>query len=393
MSELPLPPSHSRTNETQEAQRFAAGQLSTWISVAVNAILTLGQIIIGLMANAQSLVADGMHSLSDMVSDFFVLYANRQAQEPADANHPYGHGRIETVSSFFLGVALLAVGLGFLWSGANRWQTLGQLPPIQPIAFWAALFTLAAKEGLFRYQLAVAERVRSPMLVANAWHQRADAASSLVVAVGIGGSLLGYTWGDLLASILVGVMIARMGWRFARDAMMELIDTGLGEAETRAIRKTLRETPGVVGLHELRTRRMAHNVLVDAHIQVGARISVSEGHHIAEVARCRVLSAHPEVLDVLVHIDPEEDRGAAVCDILPARQDILQGLAPAWAEGPAPTRVQLHYLDGGVVVEVCYAAADLPALGGLEALSARLEAEVASLPAIREWSVYIRSAP
>lgn len=370
-----------------EAQRFAAGQTSTWISVAVNAVLTLGQIIIGFMANAQSLVADGMHSLSDMLSDFFVLYANRQARVPADANHPYGHGRIETVSSFFLGVILLAVGLGFLWSAANRWQNLGQLAPVQPLALGAALFTLAAKEALFRYQLAVAERVRSPMLVANAWHQRADAASSLVVAVGIGGSLLGYAWGDLLACILVGLMIARMGWRFARDAMLELIDTGLDEAETRAIRETLRQTPGVVGLHELRTRRMAHHVLVDAHIQVGGRISVSEGHHIAEAARCRVLAAHPEVLDVLVHIDPEEDRGSPTCSVLPGRDEILATLNPALAPHPLPSRVQLHYLDGGVVVEVVYGQSQFETPAGLVTIQQALDSIAQQTPAITSITV------
>jgi cation diffusion facilitator family transporter len=144
-------------------------------------------------------------------------------------------------------------------------------------------------------------------MMANAWHTRADAASALVVAVGIGGSLLGWLFLDLLAAVIVGFMILKMGLQFAWEALRELVDTGLSDAEVAAIRSTLATTPGVVDLHELRTRRMAHRVLVDVHLQVDGRITVAEGHEIGEIARHRVLTAHPEVLDVLVHLDAEND--------------------------------------------------------------------------------------
>ncbi|MCH2221055.1 MAG: cation diffusion facilitator family transporter, partial [Dechloromonas sp.] len=194
---------------------------------------------------------------------------------------------------------------------------------------------------------------RSQLLTANALHTRADAASALVVVVGIGGALLGWSFLDLLAAALMGFMILRMGAELAWGAFRELIDTGLDGVQVEAIRGTLMATPGVLGLHELRTRRMAHQALVDAHIQVDARISVSEGHRIAESARARVLREHPEVLDVLVHIDPEDDGDPdLVVPRLPAREALLRELQPLLADLPAPEKILLHYLNGKVEVEI-----------------------------------------
>jgi hypothetical protein len=220
-------------------------------------------------------------------------------------------------------------------------------------AMWAALLTLAAKEGLFRYMLAKAERLRSPMLVANAWHARADALSSLVVAAGIGGALLGFNYADAVAAIIVGAMIVRAGFRFAWAAIRELIDTGLSSEEVEAIRATIGSTPGVLSMHELRTRRMAHQVLVDAHVQVNPRISVSEGHRVAESARQRVLDSHPEVLDVLVHVDAENDLLANAAVALPDRTELLAHLRRVLdIDPPEFERTMLHYLGTRVEAEV-----------------------------------------
>lgn len=302
MEQTYIPPS-----EQVDPERFRAGQRITWVSVAVNVVLTTMQVIVGFIANSMALVADAMHTLSDIVADAFVLWANRKGAEVADADHPYGHGRYETAASLVLGLLLTITGAGILISAAGRLQDLGSLPPVGIAAIWAAVITLIAKEGLFRYMLKVAERLRSPMLIANAWHARADALSSLVVAVGVGGALLGFTFADAVAAIIVGAMIIKAGLGFAWEAMRELIDTGLPAAEVAAIRQTLATTPGVVDLHELRTRRMAHRVFVDVHVQVDGDITVREGHEIGEAARKRVLASHPEVLDVLIHLDPEND--------------------------------------------------------------------------------------
>jgi cation diffusion facilitator family transporter len=312
--------------DTGPGSRFAEGQRITWISVGVNIVLTAMQIAVGLIAHSQSLIADAMHTLSDIVADAFVLVANRKGAEAADADHPYGHGRYETAASLVLGLLLAGTGAGILITAASRLQDLGSAPPVGVAAMWAALITLAAKEGLFRYMLVTAERLRSPMLVANAWHARADALSSLVVAAGIGGALLGFNFADAVAAIIVGAMIVKAGLKFTWDAIRELIDTGLSAEEVAAIRRTIAATPGVLSMHELRTRRMAHQVLVDAHVQVNPRISVSEGHRIAETARRRVLASHPEVLDVLVHVDAENDLMGNAAAGLPDRETLLDHL-------------------------------------------------------------------
>ncbi|MDD5176917.1 MAG: cation diffusion facilitator family transporter [Sterolibacterium sp.] len=341
---------------TLDPSRYKESQKVTWVSVVVNIGLTLAQIIIGLMANAQSLVADGFHSLSDLVADFMVLLANYHSRDPADDNHPYGHYRIETAASLALGLLLAATGAAILWSAGVRLQHLGELPQVASIALWTALLALAAKEGLFRYMLAVGKKLRSPMLVANAWHARSDAASSLVVAVGLSGSLLGFRFLDPVAAIIVGFMILRMGLKFTYEAMRELVDTALSDEEVERIRTTLRSTAGVVGLHELRTRRMAHQVLADAHIQVDARISVSEGHRIAEMARKRVLQQHPEVLDVLVHIDAEEDTDPSLRLVeteLPEREELLDHLRTLLSPDLPPfEKTLLHYLGNRVEAEI-----------------------------------------
>ena len=381
-------PHHSQDAASGDS-RFAQGQRITWISVGVNVVLTIMQVFVGWVAHSQSLIADAMHTLSDIVSDAFVLYANRKGAEAADAEHPYGHGRYETAASLVLGVVLAGTGIGILVTAAERLSRLDQLPPVGVAAMWAALFTLAAKEGLFRYMLGIAERLRSPMLVANAWHARADALSSLVVAVGIGGALLGLQFADALAAIVVGAMIVRAGVRFAWGALQELIDTGLDADEVAAIRHTIETTPGVIGLHELRTRRMAHQVLVDAHVQVSPRISVSEGHRVAEQSRARVLAEHHEVLDVLVHIDPENDLPATPGDPshpapLPDRSALLDELNRLLGGGIADDQVVLHFLRRRVEAEVTLTPQDDAARrqGHLDrALAADRDRPAASAPA------------
>ncbi len=338
--------------EPAHPARFAAARKSTWVSIVVNLLLTVMQILAGFFGKSQSLMADGLHSLSDLLSDVLVLFANRHGNKHADADHPYGHARIETAASLILGASLAALGIGLLIAAGLRLQHPEQMQPVHPFTLWIAAVALLAKEGMFRYMLAVAQKVRSQMLVANAWHARSDAASSLVVIVGIIGNLLGYTFLDLVAAGVVGVMIAYMGIQFAREALAELVDTGLSEEEVRAIRNTLKAVPGVIGLHELRTRKMADNALVDAHIMVDPRISVSEGHYIAEAARAAVLKGH-HVLDVMVHVDPEDDATAKPNAHLPQRHLLLAHLNHRLGIClPDSTRITLHYLSGKIEAEL-----------------------------------------
>lgn len=287
----------------QMAQRHAAAQRSTWISVVVNLVLTVLQIAVGVVAKSQALVADGIHSLSDLVADFVVLLASRHSQKDADDDHPYGHQRFETAASLVLGTLLLLVGVGMLWSAVGKLQAPSEIPEVSVLALWVAGFTLVSKELLFRYMLAVAERVKSSMLVANAWHARSDAASSLVVALGIAGNLAGYPILDPIAALVVGLMVTKMGGEFTWEALHDLMDRAADNEEVAAIRQTLLETPGVNGVHDLRTRKMGDMIVVDAHLEVDAELTVQAGHNISVEARNRVLQRH-RVLNLLTHIDP-----------------------------------------------------------------------------------------
>ena len=283
--------------------RAAAASKSTWISVVVNLVLTITQIAAGIFARSQGLVADGIHSLSDLVADFVVLWANHHGRKEADEDHPYGHYRYETAASLVLGALLLVVGLGMLWSAYHKLEAPESVATVHILALWVACAALIAKELLFRYMLAVAKRVKSSMLVANAWHARSDAASSLVVGVGIVGNLAGYPIFDPLAALIVGLMVCRMGWSFGWDALHDLMDRSADEREVQAIRQTIIDTPGVLGVHDLRTRKMGDLIVVDAHVEVDAAQTVEAGHDIAVEVRRRVIERH-RVLNLMAHIDP-----------------------------------------------------------------------------------------
>ena len=285
------------------AERIAAATRSTWVSVGVNLVLTLLQIAAGIFSKSQGLIADGIHSLSDLVADFVVLLAGHHSRKDADADHPYGHHRFETAASLVLGLLLLAVGLGMLWSAVHKLESPETVPQVHVLALWVAGGALVSKELLFRYMLAVAKRVKSSMLVANAWHARSDAASSLVVGIGIIGNLAGYPILDPIAALIVGAMVTRMGWGFSWEALHDLMDRAVDEEEVAAIRQTLLDTPGVEGVHDVRTRKMGDMIVVDAHLEVDARLNVEAGHDITVEARNRVLQRH-RVLNLMTHLDP-----------------------------------------------------------------------------------------
>lgn len=298
-------------------ERAAAASRSTWVSVGVNLLLSTLQIVVGVLSKSQALIADGIHSLSDLVSDFIVLLAGHHSRKDADDEHPYGHQRFETAASLALGGLLLAVGVGMLWSAVNKLQSPESVPTVHTVALWVAGGTLVAKEALFRYMLAAAKRVKSSMLVANAWHARSDAASSLVVGVGIVGNLAGYPILDPIAAAIVGFMIVRMGWSFGWDALHDLMDRAVDEQEVEAIRQTLADTPGIRGVHDLRTRKMGDMIVVDAHLEVDGQLTVEAGHDITVAARDRVLQRH-RVLTLMTHLDPWRRPEAAQAPRVPS---------------------------------------------------------------------------
>lgn len=289
--------------DEQTPAKDAAVKRSTWVSVFVNLGLTISQVVAGIVSGSQGLIADGIHSLSDLLADFVVLVAAHHSKQVPDEQHQYGHHRYENAASLVLGLLLLAVGIGMAWSAVGKLRDPDVIAPVQLIALWVALGALVVKEGLFRYMLAVANRVRSSMLVSNAWHARSDAASSLVVAVGIGGNLLGMPFLDPVAALIVGLLVGKMGFQFSYSSVHDLMDRAATTEETERIRQEILQTPGILSLHDLKTRRAGDLLLVDVHLDIDANLTVAEGHDIAVEARRRVITRHP-VLNVMTHVDP-----------------------------------------------------------------------------------------
>ena len=338
-------------------ERKSASKRATFASIIVNIFLAIGQILLGFIGNSQALIADGVHTLSDLSTDTMVLYAIWHGSKEADDDHPYGHGRIETAATVFLGLLLAIVGAGIAINAALRLTEPEEILTPAPITLVMAIITILSKEGLYRYTISIANRVHSSILRANAWHHRSDAISSIIVLIGIGGSIMGLPYFDSLAAIGLGSMIIRMGALLSWKALKELIDTALSHEEVKAIRKAISNIDGVIDLHMLRTRLMGGRALVDVHLQVDGDISVSEGHQISENVRSRVISEFESVDDVLVHIDPEDDEISRVNIDLPLRNEMSNQIHQALAgiEGAEVTeKITLHYLSGNINVDLTF---------------------------------------
>lgn len=371
--------------ESRQARREDTLRV-TWVGAVVDLVLAVVKIVVGYVAHSQALIADGVHSFSDLVTDAAVLYAAKHSQQDADEEHPYGHGRFETVTTVGLGIALLGVAVGIsLDAGFRLIHPETQVTP-GLMALVVAGISIFSKEALYRYTVFVADRHKSPMLKANAWHHRSDALSSVIVLAGVGGSMAGIKSLDAIAAIGVGIMIAKIGWTLSAHSIRELVDTSLEPERVAAIRKAILSVDGVVSLHILRTRRMAGEALVDVHIQVAPTISVSEGHYISETVRARVIKQIEEVADVMVHIDPENDETAPPPTGLPPRHTLMEQLQQHWQAIPAAARIKtitLHYLDGRIQVDLTL---PLDVLDGIKA--DKLQAEFAqALKPVKSVSV------
>ncbi len=351
--------------DTMEA-RYREVRKVTVVGGVVDLLLGIVKILVGTVAGSQALIADGVHSLSDLATDFLVVYAAKHSHREADEEHPYGHGRIETVATVILGVALVLVAIGICYDALHRMRAPELLGHPGMLALVVALVSVVSKEIIYHYTVRAARRLRSNMLYANAWHSRSDAISSVIVVIGVGGTMYGFTYLDAIAAAAVGVMIAKIGWDLLWKSLQELVDTSLEEDKVEAIRKAILDVAGVHALHMLRTRRSGSDALVDVHIQVDSGLSVSEGHMIGEHVRTRLIGEMDDVSDVTVHIDPEDDEVASPCKDLPLRDEVMRRLENRWAtldEPPDIEKVVLHYLDGKVHVDIFVHPVDLDAAG------------------------------
>ena len=347
--------SHHAHGPVTGDERYSAARHVTLVGSVVDLLLGVAKIVVGLIGNSQALIADGVHSMSDLATDVIVLFAMKHGAQDADEEHPYGHGRIETLATVVLGVALVAVALGIAWDATLRLLNPTLLPHPGWLALSVATLSIASKEAIYHYTMRVADRLGSQLLRANAWHSRSDAISSVVVLIGVIGAMNGLPWFDAVAAIAVAAMIGKIGGDLVWHSAQELIDRAMEPETVARIRDTILAVDGVEALHMLRTRRMAHNGLVDVHILVDPKISVSEGHLISERVRQAVMDKVDGITEVMVHIDPEDDEVSAPSTGLPPRDEVLALLQRRW-EGIDEARdieqLRLHYLDGKIHVEV-----------------------------------------
>lgn len=339
----------------QIEQRHRTTQRVTLVGAAVNCGLASLQIVFGMLGKSQALLADGIHTLSDLSTDFIVLYASKRSSQEADKDHPYGHGRIETLASMLLGAILGMVGIGIGIRGVDSiLNPRGIQPEAITIAF--AFLAIVAKEGLYHYTMRAARATHSSMLESNAWHHRSDALSSVVVVIGISAQLLGVPYMDAVAAIIVACMISWMGLRLSRRALSELIDTGLDLELVEQVRSAMKANASVVGVHNLRSRSMGGLGYLDAHIEVDSDLTVSEAHYIAHRIEHQVMKRFPKIIDVQIHIDPLDDKiRESVLARLPERQQIEQDLAAAWggvSESEKIRQTKLHYLDTLIEIDL-----------------------------------------
>lgn len=334
--------------------RYREVRKVTLIGSVVDLLLGVIKIVVGSTANSQALIADGLHSLSDLGTDFVVLYAAKHAHREADEDHPYGHGRIETLATVGLGLTLIVVAFGVAYEAVQRMNQPELLMQPGIMALAAAIVSVIAKEAIYHYTMHVARKLRSNMLIANAWHSRSDAISSVVVVIGVGGTMMGYAYLDAVAAIAVAVMIATIGFDLVRSSSKELIDTALEPEVVDEIRNEVFAVDGVRALHMLRSRRSGGDALVDLHLQVDPRVSVSEGHQIGDTVRRRLLERIEEVTDVTVHIDPEDDELESPCDHLPLRNTLIERLQAQWADlvNVDAEQITLHYLRGQLQIDL-----------------------------------------
>jgi cation diffusion facilitator family transporter len=277
----------------------------TWAGLCTNLALAALKLAAGVAGHSRAVVADAVHSVSDCATDVAVLVGSRLWSRPRDSDHQYGHARIEAVVTVLLGLILALVGLGIGYDAIVSMREPHEGPP-GLVALVAAAVSIAAKEGLYRWTIRVGREVRSSAVVANAWHHRSDALSSIPAVLAVAGAIAlpKWTFLDHVGAVAVCVLIMQAAYKIVRPALGQLIDTGLPPHECAAILRATRECQGVGSAHDLRTRSLGPGIALDIHIEVEPTLTVAQGHDIAEAARGRILELFPDVIDVVVHVDP-----------------------------------------------------------------------------------------
>ena len=307
----------------RDQQQQAAAQKVTWIGAALNLILGIIKIFVGQVANSTALIADGVHSLSDLLSDILIVVILRISGKGPDREHPWGHGYFETIGTAILGCLLIAVAGAMAYEGATQLFSLRELLSPEWPALLVAGISILGKEWIFRYTLSIGKKLKSDLLIANAWHSRTDALSSIIVFIGVAGAMSGFEWLDSLATVAVALLIAKIGWDLSWSSLKQLVNTALPQDEIDKYCEQILAVDGVVNVHDFKTRMIANKKVLELHLQIHPAMSASEGHYIGQQV-CKALMVDPDIGHIIYHIDTTDDAGEQIDlpdgSALPSRQ-------------------------------------------------------------------------
>ncbi len=373
---------YSRSKESQKA---------TVVGAIIDLLLSVIKITLGLIGQSGALIADGIHSFSDLLSDWVTWYAAKLSGDAPDADHPYGHERFETVATLGLSIFLAIVGTIIILDGVGRFNDSSALK-YEGWLIAAATLSILSKEALYWYTVKVAKNIKSELLKANAWHHRTDALSSIVVVIGIVGATNGYFFLDSVAAIIVGLMIIYVGWQLGFEATKELVDTSIDPEDIKNLHLALSEIKGVNSVHTLRTRKVGHKKSADVHVQVDPFLSVSEGHIISVSVERVAKDCIEDLDDVTVHIDPEndEEKEDAPYKNLPERAQALKIINQSLKLENCTFEIektQLHYLEGEILVDF-YLSANYLEKYKVDKINLEFGEIIKKLPGFGEVKVY-----
>ena len=329
------------------------GTKAILVGAVANLFLSIIKFVGGVFGNSIALVADAFHSLSDLITDGVVYFSHGVGQLPPDKNHPYGHGRAETIGTTVVGLLIIITGVGVAY---EAWETITQSIDKTPgwLAATIAMLSIFINEGLYHYTRKIGEATKSPSMTANAWHHRTDAISSIAAFIGILGAWNGIAIMDPLAGGLVGLMVCKVGYDFTREGFRDLMDTALSEEHIKKISSILKGIPEVIHFHDLRSRTIGGEILIDVHILVDPEMTVTEGHGVAEMVRRNVIKAFDNVQDVLVHVDGEHD--AEVENLYPlTRKELIEITNPVFKNMhgvKANPEIRTHHIKGRTLLDV-----------------------------------------
>ncbi|MDK2951201.1 MAG: hypothetical protein PWQ77_866 [Kosmotogales bacterium] len=291
-------------------KRYNQGIKITLIGFLANVILTAGKLLAGIFGNSNAMIADGIHSFSDFVSDIVVIFGFRISGKPADANHNYGHGRFETLSSAAISVMLIIAGFSIAYRGFSNlilFFSGNVLEPPGIIALVAAFISIGVKELLYRYTIIVGRKINSQAIIANAWHHRSDAFSSIATSIGIGGAiLLGENWRvlDPIASLLVSILIIKTGINILKDSINQFLDCAVDIDTRNEIISISKEVEGIMNLHDLKTRKIGDSISMEFHINVLPELSVYKSHKLTERLEMKLRKKFGEKTNISIHVEP-----------------------------------------------------------------------------------------